>query len=165
MALDVKNFYYNNPMDIFEYMFLPLNIIPNEIVDQYNLQEMSHDGKVYMEIQKGMPGLKQAGIIANERLQQHLLQYGYAPVPRTPALWRHSTRNIAFSLVVDDFGVQYTGKSNAQHLIDALQTSYSTINVDWTGQLYCGINIQWDYKKRIDDISMPKYITAMLIKY
>ena len=68
MALDVKTFYYNNPMDIYEYMFLPLNIIPQEIVEQYNLHEMAHDGKVHIETQKGMPGLKQAGTIANERM-------------------------------------------------------------------------------------------------
>ena len=151
-------------MDVFEYMFLPLNIIPKEIVEQYNLQEISHDGKVYLEIQKGMPGLKQAGIIANERLQQHLLQYGYAPVPRTPALWRHSTRNIAFSLVVDDFGVKSVDKKDADHLIAALKDVYE-ISVDWEGTLYCGLTLNWNYDKRWVDISMPGYIPAMLHKF
>ena len=64
------------------------------------------DGYLYMEIRKGMPGLKQAGRIANERLQQHLVKFGYAPVPRTPLLWKHVTRPVTFSLVIDDFGVK-----------------------------------------------------------
>ena len=108
-----------------------------------------------MEIQKGMPGLKQAGIIANERLQQHLLQYGYAPVPRTPALWRHSTRDITFSLV---------DKKDADHLIASLKDSYE-ISVDWEGTLYCGITLDWNYDERWVDVSMPAYIPAMFHKF
>ena len=60
-----------------------------------------------MDIRKGMPGLKQSGRIANYGLKIHLDQFGYAPVPRTPTLWKHVTRNITFSLVVDEFGVKY----------------------------------------------------------
>jgi hypothetical protein len=38
------------------------------IIDQYALRDLAEDGWVYVEIQKGMPGLKQAGILANKRL-------------------------------------------------------------------------------------------------
>ena len=41
-------------------MQLPISIIPDEIIEQYNLRELEHDGKVYIEIQKGMHGLPQA---------------------------------------------------------------------------------------------------------
>ena len=67
-----------------------------------------------------MLGLKQASKIANERLTQHLANYGYFPCARTPTLWRHNMRNITFALVVDDFGVKYVGREHFQHLIDAL---------------------------------------------
>ena len=60
--------------------------IPQEIFDQYDLLSLAHNGYVYMEIRKGMPGLKQAGKVANTRLQKHLATYGYAPVPCTPSL-------------------------------------------------------------------------------
>ena len=50
----------------------------------------------------------------------------------TPGLWRHVTRQVQFSLVVDDFGVKYAGKENAQP-------------IDWSGGKYCGITLQWDY--------------------
>ena len=76
-----------------------------------------------------MPGLKQSGRIANDRHKAHLAHFGFAPVPRTPALWKHATKPIIFSLVVDDFGVQYIGKENADHLIQALQKLYS-ISID-----------------------------------
>ena len=37
MCVDIANFYLNNPMNIYEYMKLPLDIIPEEIIQQYNL--------------------------------------------------------------------------------------------------------------------------------
>ena len=116
-----------------------------------------------MEIRKGMPGLKQAGKLANDRLQAHLLKYGYSPVPRTASLWKHDKTNVMFTLVVDDFGVRFTKKEDAQHLIDSLQALYP-ITVDWTGTKYLGLTLKWDYIKRRVDISMPGYIKAVLLK-
>ena len=37
MVLDIKIFYYNTPMNRYEYMRLPLHSIPDEIIAQYNL--------------------------------------------------------------------------------------------------------------------------------
>ena len=65
----------------------------------------------------------------------HLAHFGFAPVLRTPALWKHTTKPIIFSLVVDDFGVNYIGKENADHLIQAVQ-KLNTITIDWTGSLF-----------------------------
>ena len=117
------------------YMKLALACIPDEIINQYNLCALSSDGWVYLEIRKGMPILKQAGHIANDRLKDHLAHFGFAPVPRIPALWKHTTNPIIFSLVVDDFGFKYISKENADHLIQALQKLYN-ISIYWTGSLF-----------------------------
>jgi hypothetical protein len=90
------------------------------------------DGHVYIEVQKGMYGLPQAGILANQLLAQRLAIHGYHQTKFTPGLWRHVTRPIQFTLVVDDVGVQYVGKEHAQHLIDALETDY-TVSKDFIG--------------------------------
>jgi hypothetical protein len=45
--------------------------LPQETIDKYNLIKLSQDGKVYIEIQKGMYGLPQASILANELLQRN----------------------------------------------------------------------------------------------
>ena len=76
-------------MDNYEYMFIPINQIPQEIIDHYNLHNIVHKGKVYMEIHRGMYGLPQAGILAEKQLIHFLGSYGYSPVPHTPGLWRH----------------------------------------------------------------------------
>jgi hypothetical protein len=107
-----------------------------------------------------MPGLKQAGRIANDRLTLHLAKYGYRPVPRTPSLWTHDTRPVTFSLVVDDFGVKYVGAKHAQHLLDALRQLY-TVTMDWGGTLFNGLTLGLNYEARYVDVSMPHYIPAM----
>ena len=51
------------------FMRIPLKIIPQEIIDDYNLKALVDDqGWIYMRIKKGMYGLKQAGIITNQEL-------------------------------------------------------------------------------------------------
>ena len=117
ITLDIKYFYYCTDMARYDYMKLALACIPDKIVDQYNLRALSSDGWVYFEIQKVMPGLKQSGCIANNQLKARLAHFGFALVPRTTALWKHTNKPITFSLVVDDFGVNYIGKENANHLI------------------------------------------------
>jgi len=47
-------------------------------------------------------------------------------------LWKHDTRPIIFSLVVDDFGVKYVGKENAPHLLDTVRGK--TTNAPVTGR-------------------------------
>jgi hypothetical protein len=114
------------PMDSSEYMRIPIKLIPQEIIADYNLLSLVSDGHVYSEVQKGMYGLPQTGILANQLLAHRLVViHGYHQAKSTPGLWRHVTRPIQFTFVVDDFGVKYVGKEHAQHLIDALETDYT----------------------------------------
>ena len=90
-----------------------------------------------------MPSLKQAGRIANDRLKAHLDHFGFSPVPRNPALWKHTTKPITLSHFVDNFGVKYFGKENAYHLAQTLQ-KLNTISIYWTSSLFCGLIIAWN---------------------
>ena len=60
---DVKNFYLNTPLDRYEYMRMPIKLIPQEFIEMYDLTAKVKNGYVYIEIQKGMYGLPQAGIL------------------------------------------------------------------------------------------------------
>jgi hypothetical protein len=151
-------------MDSFEYMRIPIKLIPHKIIHQYNLLPLVSDGHIYIEVQKGMYNLPKAGIIANQLLARRLAIHGYHQTKFTLGLWRHVTRPIKFTLVVDDFGVQYVGAEHAQHLIAALETDYN-VSKDWTGGLYCGITLNWDYANKRVDLSMPVYIKDALHKF
>jgi hypothetical protein len=164
IVIDIKNFYLNTPLGRFKYMVINLPSLPQEMIDKYNLIELAQDGKVYIEIQKGMYGLPQAGILANELLQRNLAKDGYRPTQHTHVLWKHDTCPISFLLVVDDFGVKYVGREHAEHLMECIKKNYN-ISRDWKGSAYCVLTLEWDYKDRAVDLSMPGYIKAALHKY
>jgi hypothetical protein len=65
MGLDVKNLYLGTPMDSFEYMRIQIKLFPQKIIVEYNLLSLVLDGHVYIEVQKCMYGLPQAGILEN----------------------------------------------------------------------------------------------------
>jgi hypothetical protein len=86
LVIDIKNFYLNTPLGRFEYMVINLASLPQETIEKYDLNELAQDGKVYIKIQKGMYGLPQAGILANELLQRNLAQDGYRPTTQSHGL-------------------------------------------------------------------------------
>jgi hypothetical protein len=145
-------------------MIMLLSRFPEEIVDKYNLKALAVDGWVYIEIRKGMHGLKQAGLLVTQLLQTHLAPFGYYPARHTPGLCLHKTRPIAFSLIVDNFAVKYVGKKHADHLRNALLQSYE-LTTDWEAKVYSGMSLKWDYKNRTCDISMPGYVSNVLSKF
>ena len=60
---------------------------------------------------------------------------------------------------MDDFGVKYVGKEHVHHLLDILRDKYPAVAKDWTGGIYCGVTLKWNYDDRYMDIAMPGYIT------
>jgi hypothetical protein len=143
MYADVNNFYLNTLMDRPEYMQLALTIIPQEIIHKYKLMDKEKHGKFYIRIDKGMYGLPQASRPANNLLVKRLAPHGYRPCEHTHGLWRHDTKPVTFTLMVDDCGIKYVGKENADHLLNALKENYE-VTEDWVGKSYCGISLRWD---------------------
>jgi len=132
MTLDLKNFYLNTPMERFEYMRIPMSIIPPAIIKHYDPLPLITNGHVMVEIMKGIYGLPQAGILAKKLLDERLLTGGYTPATHTPGLYRHSIHPIQFTLWVDDFSVKYIHKRDADALISLWRQHYD-LTTDWTG--------------------------------
>jgi hypothetical protein len=59
---DLKDFFLCSNMKIFQYMRVHRKYVPPEILDEYGLDATYFDSKgyVYLEIRKGMYGLKEA---------------------------------------------------------------------------------------------------------
>ena len=67
--------------------------IPPDMTEQYSLQKKAmNDGWVYVKIWKGMYGLPQVGLLAQEQLENHLARNGYWQSKHTPELWTHETQ-------------------------------------------------------------------------
>ena len=70
MSIDISNFYLNTPLPRYEYMKLKLTDIPQEVIDKYKLEDkVTPYGFDYVEICKGMYGLPQGGLIAQQLLE------------------------------------------------------------------------------------------------
>ncbi len=139
--------------------------MPEDIIAHYKLIDIAtHDGYIYCKIQKGMYGLPQAGIIAQQLLKKRLKAHGYSQSTITPGLWKHDTRPIIFSLIVNNFGVKYVGEENEQHLLDTVQKYYKC-SCNWEGKQYCRLTIKWDYEGRKVHISMPGYVNKALTHF
>ncbi len=122
MTMDIKVFYLNTPMARYKYMQLKILDMPDDVIEHYKLRDIvTPDGHIYCEIQMGMYGLPQAGIIAQELFADCLRQHGYMQSKTMPGLWLHKACPIQFSLIVDGFGVKYVGKENALHLLNTIQ--------------------------------------------
>jgi hypothetical protein len=135
-GIDLANFYLNTPMKHYKYMHLWLDILPQEIMDKYDVTNIADaNGWVYVEIQKGMYGLPQAGMLANKLLEKRLAIRGYYQCQHMPGLWCHMWRDITFCLVVDNFGIKTSSMADMKHLISSLQEHYS-IAVEWTWCLF-----------------------------
>ena len=145
-------------------MKIRLDMIPDKIISQYNLHDIADNGWIYCEIKKGMYGLTPAVKTVNEQLAKHLAPYNYAPVNHTPGLWRHHTRSITFTLVVDNFGIKYTNIADIHHLQNSLRKQYD-ITTNMTGTLYCGLTLTWHYNKRYVNMSIFGHKTPSRPQY
>jgi hypothetical protein len=128
------------------------------------LDSLALDVFVFLQMYRTIWGLPQAGILVNQLLQKRLLPHGYYKFTNTPGLWKHSIHPIAFTLVINNFGAKNVGKGHADHLMQCIKRDYE-LTKDWTGNLYCGIQLVWDYNAQTPDISMPGYIKKVLKKY
>ena len=60
-------------------MRVPIKIIPQGIIDKYNLLDIFDNGWVYICIQMGMYGLPQTIRLANNLLVKQMRDTGYFP--------------------------------------------------------------------------------------
>ena len=160
---DFKNFYLkDNPLKDPEFMRFHISLLPPEVIHEYKLKDfVDEQGYVYIQINKGMYGLKQAGAFAHNNLIIRLRKHGYRPCKFTKGLWNHVSNSTHFVLVVDNFGIRYQNEADLQHLFAALRDKY-TISVDLTGKNFCGFSLNWNYHKHYVDMSMPSYIPNLL---
>ena len=115
MTIDISDFYLMTPLKRPELIRISINDIPEEIIIKYKLREIADSkGMVYIQANRGMYGLPQSGLLANELLEKRLNKRGYHQSKLVPGLWSHKWRPVQFTLVIDDFGVKYVGEEHTQ---------------------------------------------------
>jgi hypothetical protein len=167
IALGISNFYLGTPLPRKEYMRISRKHLPEQTIQKHNLEALMYNDTVLVEISKGIYGLPQAGKLAQDQLIAHLKTYGYNQAPNSPCLFTHETMPIAFTLVVDDFGVKVTGEDNKAHLINCLKEKYD-ITINYKGDKYLGIQLKWYVNNegiKCVELSMPNYIKNTIDRF
>ena len=73
VMVDISNFYLMTPLKRPEYVRINIRDIPDEIIAENNLKEkIDAAGLVYIVVNRGMYGLPQLGLLANELLEKRL---------------------------------------------------------------------------------------------
>ena len=159
---DAGNMYLASMLREPQYVRFKLRQVPQSIQEQYQLQDIvDNAGYVYAKINKAMYGLKESGRIANEDIVDHLAMHVYHESQLTTGLFKHDSRPISFTLVVDDLGIKWVNKMDLDHLLQALEKKYE-MKVDMDAKQYVGIDLQWDYINRTLICSMDEYIDTAL---
>ena len=78
MTTDISNFYLMTPLKRPEYIYISIKDIPEETITEYKLRDKADaNGPVYIFANRGMYGLPQSGLLANELLEKRLNKRGY----------------------------------------------------------------------------------------
>ena len=140
-------------------MWIQLAQIPDRIQTTYNVLHYAVNDRVLVEITKGIYGLPQAALLAKQRLDAHLAAHGYLE-SSTLCLYKHVSRPVMFTLVVDDFGIKAHGQEHLDHLLHTLRLLYTITTGD--GSKYLGMTLEWDYINRTVSKSMPGHLAKNL---
>ena len=86
-TIDISNFYLMTPLKRAEYICIHVRYIPDDIIKEYKLK-LKTDTKsaVYIFANRGMYGLPNSGLLANELLEKWLNKCGYQQSKLVPGL-------------------------------------------------------------------------------
>jgi hypothetical protein len=78
MTMDSSNFYLMTPLHCAKFIRIKLGDIPDEVINEYKLRDKAtKNSSIYIRAKRGMYGLPQAGLLANELLEKCLNKHGY----------------------------------------------------------------------------------------
>ena len=90
MAIDIKDFYLNTPLDQPELLRIKLSYLPEDVIKHYQLKyEADKKGFLFVKCVRGMYGLPHAGIIAQQLLEGLFNNHGYSQSTTTQGFWKH----------------------------------------------------------------------------
>ena len=163
MTLDITDFYLMTALPRPEYIRIPLKFLSQRVIQTHALTPFIHNNSILFEVLKSMYGLPHAGKIAQDVLLHRLAADGYHQTD-TPCLFRHHNNGVAFTLVVDDFGVKFTNPKAADHLITSLRKHY-VLKVNMSPTKYLGLTITFDRRAREVSLSLPGCIPKALAQF
>ena len=103
MSCDLNEFSLEILISRVEYIRIHSKYSPPDIRELYHIEGLvAVDGYVYIQIMKGIYGLKKSALISYNKLISYMDPHSYYPVPFTTGLWEHNTRrkNLAYVWII-----------------------------------------------------------------
>ena len=97
----------HTPMKTPEYMKVHLKYFPKNIIQQYALNELTHNGYIYIKIKKGMYGLKQASVLVYQNLTKLLIYGGYQHIILAVIILEDETSSTIIFVLSDHLSILY----------------------------------------------------------
>ena len=164
-TVDLVDYYLGAPLPTPESLRISLAGYSPSVLASLNLtpfikHDSHHHPYIFFDIHKTIAGLPQSGLLSQNRLITLLNSGGYFETA-TPMLFRHTSRPIDFTLVVDDFGIKYHHRDDFDHLVALLGTLYG-VKPHPVGTNFLGYTIVHDRVHRTITMSYPGYISSLL---
>lgn len=107
MTIDLKDHFLKSQSTEPQYMRIHSKYFFEDSKKKYNMDNIiAKYGYVYHKVIKGMYGLKEAAMLARQKIIEILKPLGYLFDQYSPNIWKYHTRRTKFILYVDDFGVK-----------------------------------------------------------
>ena len=168
MSLDIKDFFLNeiNVLDRPEFMWARMDQFAPATIKEYNLEQYENKGRVLMQVDKPIYGLKQAAKLALQALGKVLEQNGYKETEEE-CIFASTTPGdeTVFVLHVDDFGIAYKDPKHVDKLKGVLAKAGYEYTTDESASKFCGFSIERDWKLRLISIYMPEYVPKALERF
>ncbi len=166
-SIDLSDFYLGTDLNPPQYIKIVTHQFSSTILSRLNLLpflKTNPSGKAYIvfRIDKTMYGLKEAGKLSNLRLVSLLSSFGFYETS-TPCLFKHVSRSILFVLVVDDFGVKYSLRSDFDFLVSCLSTLYHA-KAHPIASKFLGFSVSHNHTARTFTVSYPGYASHLLAR-
>ena len=96
---------------------------------------------------------------------EHLATQGYIQDPNVPCLFAHLSNGVAFTPIVDDFGVKYSSSDSFNHLVSSITSGGWKLKTSIDATKYIGLTLAWDYRANTLTTSMPHYVSKGLARF
>ena len=130
---------------------------------QFHLDQYITKDVVYFQVNKGMYGLKQAGLLANECIVKHFAKYDCIQSKNVPCLFVRKDKSTDFCLMVDNLLIK-ANKTNRERLYGCLLVLYE-ITTDDTGSKYINIEMCHDRAAGTIECAMKGYMDKVVTRF
>ena len=164
---DIGDFYLHTPLEEPDRVYLRIHVryMTDAVIEKHQLRQFVVDSQIWFRVDRAIYGHPKAGLLSKQKLDKHLLSWGYAEDPVVSCLYHHKDNGTYFSLVVDDFLVKVRSTAARKHFEDCMAAGGYPMTYEAEATKYIGFTIAIDRARGTLQLSMPGYVAKLCKRY